>query len=247
MIKRLKNTFAAVLAAALATSLLAGCGDTKTEASPSPAAPPAGAEEPASPSASASPEVQTTKAQIEAKLAEDRANLLGVTWADDDSAVAYLRSGADGANICVWRVGELNEKTVRKVSGAFNGLRWSPDGAYFLIITGRSGSTTTTSSIISAETLKQLGDDVESASVSPPVWSPDSKYLALPTEIQTEDGKTTVKLDIYALASKQSVTVATQENAQGPFIVEYWKDETIGYTTLTASGERAEQTVQIGE
>lgn len=31
----------------------------------------------------------------------------------------------------------------------------------------------------------------------------------------------------------------------GSFIVEYWKGETVGYTTLTASGERAEQTVNI--
>ncbi len=246
MSEKCKRALAAALSAALAAALLTGCGNKKAAETQAPVSAPSETQS-VSPSPSASAAPQTTKAEIEAKLETDRANLLDVTWAPDNSAVVYLRSGGSGATICLWRVGKLNEQTVRKVEGTLDGLVWSPDAACFLIVSGHTGSADSTSSIIDVKTLKQLGGDVASAGVSAPVWSPDGKYLALSVDTKTDDGKTTASLAVYALASQSSVTVATQEGAQGSFIVEYWKGETVGYTTLTASGERAEQTVNIGE
>ena len=239
-----RNTVTVTLAAALAAAALAGCSNRQT-ASPSPsAAPPAQTAGSAPVSPSASPAVKLTKEQIEAKLEAGRANLLDVTWAPDESAVIYLRSGSSGANICIWKTDQEKEQVVCEAEATLDGLLWSPDSRYFLIETGHMGPATITSAIIETITLKQLGEDVTTVNVSAPVWSPDSKYLALSTEDEST-GK--IDLNIYALASKSSVSVVSAENAKGPYIVEYWKNGTIGYTALTASGERAEQTVAIGD
>ncbi len=135
------------------------------------------------------------------------------------------------------------ELVVRKADTAPSEYLWSPDGKYFLIEINHSAQGTITASIIETKALKALGDDATTVAASKPVWSPDSKYLALSTE---DDSTQTITLDIYALASKTSATIATATGAKGPYIVEYWKDETIGYTEMTASGERAEQTVKVG-
>ena len=243
----MKNTTikrnSAALAALLAAGLLAGCG-AKTAVSPSPSAAPTQASEPASPSPSASPAVQLTRAQIEKQLEPDRANLLDVTWAPDDSAVLYLRSGASGANLCIWKTDQEKELVVRKAETPFDGFLWSPDAKYFLIETGHTSPATISAAIIETKTLKQLGNDVTTVDVSAPVWSPDSKYLALST---ADESTGRIDLSLYALASKSTVSIVSAEKATGPYIVEYWKDDTIGYTTLTSSGERAEQTVAVGD
>ncbi len=239
-----KKTVPAALAALLAAGLLTGCTG-KQAASPSPStAPAAQTSAEVSPSPSVSPAVKVSKADIEKQLKADKANLLDVTWSPDNSAVVYLRTGTSGANICIWKVDHEKELVVRKARATLNGFLWSPDSSCFLIEIGHADSSTTTSSIVEAKTLKQLGDDVTTANVSAPVLSPDGKYLALST---IDEGSGKADLSVYALASKNTVSVVSETGAKGAYVVEYWKGETIGYTTLTASGERAEQTVLVGD
>lgn len=239
-----RRTISAALAAMLAAGILSGCG-AKQAASPSPSASPtAQVTASASPSPTASPAVSLTRAQIEKRLEPDRANLLDVTWAPDNSAVLYLRSSSGGANLCIWKTDQEKEQVVRKAETPFDGFLWSPDSQYFLIETGHTSPAVISSAIIETKTLKQYGNDVTTVDVSAPVWSPDSRYLALST-MDESSGK--IDLSIFAMASKTTVSVVSAENATGPYIVEYWKGDTIGYTTLTSSGERAEQTVAVGD
>ena len=236
------KTIAAALAALLAVGTLAGCG-TKQAASPSSSAATAPPSETVSAAPSTSPAVKLTKDQIAKQLEADRANLLDVTWSPDNSAVIYMRNGSSGANICIWKTDQEKEQVVCKAETTLDGLLWSPDSKYFLVETGHASPATITSAIIEAKTFKQLAE-VTTVSVSAPVWSPDSRFLALST-LDESSGK--IDLSIYALASKNAVSIVSAENATGPYVIEYWKDETIGYTTLTSSGERAEQTVAVGD
>lgn len=230
-----KKTIVLSLAAALAAGLLAGCTN-ETAASSAPSETPTAAP-------SEAPVSTISKADIETKLEADKAYIQSAVWAPDDSAVVFTRKGTNGANVCIWKVDHEKELVVCKAEPTPSEYLWSPDSKRFLIETSHLTQGTITASIIEAKTLKVLGDGVTTTAASKPVWSPDSKYLALSTE---DDSTQTIKLDIYALASKTSATIVTATGARGPYIVEYWNEETIGYTEMTASGERAEQTVKVG-
>lgn len=227
------------LATVLAAGLLAGCS-IQTAASPSPAEAPTAAA-PASPPET--PVSTVSKTDIEKKLEADKANIQSAVWAPDDSAVVFTRKGTSGANVCIWKVDHEKELVVRKAETTPSEYLWSPDSKYFLIEISHSTQGTITAALIEAKTLKALGDNVTTVAVSKPVWSPDGKYLALSIE---DDSTQTINLDIYTLASKTSATIVTATSTGGPYIVEYWKEETIGYTEMTASGARAEQTVKVG-
>lgn len=239
-----KNTLPVTLAAALLAAALAGCSD-KQAVSPSPSAAPAVQEsENVSASPSATPAVKHTKAEMETQLEADRANLLDVTWSPDNAAVVYLRTVSSGAKIFIWKTSQEKEQAVCDAKTVFGGFLWSPDSRYFLIKTGHTSPNVMTSSVIETKTLKKIGEDLTTADAAAPVWSPDSKYLALST---MDEGTGKISLDIYALAAKSSVSIVSAENAKEPYILEYWKDGVIGYTASTSSGERAEQTVAVGE
>ena len=234
-----KNIILLSLIAALAAGLLAGC----TEKQAAPATPTETQAAAPTASASASPEVTVTKADIEKKLEQDKTGIQSAVWSPDASAVVFTRRDSSGSSVCIWKVNHEKELAVRKAETTPKTYLWSPDSKYFLIEISHTSQSTITGSIVEAKTLKSIGDDVTTVAASAPVWSPDSKYLALSA---MDDSTNTIRLDIYALLSQTTATAVTATGARGPYIVEYWKDETIGYTEMTASGERAEQTVKIG-
>lgn len=235
-----KNIILLSLIAALAAGLLSGC--TEKQAAPATHTETQAAATAAS--AAASPEITVTKADIEKKLEQDKASIQNAVWAPDASAVVFTRRDSSGSSVCIWKVNHEKELVVCKAETTPKTYLWSPDSRYFLIEISHTSQSTITSSVIEAKTLKSIGgDDVTTVAVSAPVWSPDSKYLALST---MDDSTDTIRLDIYALLSQTTATAVTATGARGPYIVEYWKGETIGYTEMTASGERAEQTVKIG-
>lgn len=232
-----KNVILLSLTAAFAAGLLAGCAEKRAD-------PPSPAESRTeAPAAAASPEAAVTKADIERKLEKDPAGIQNAVWAPDASAVVFTRKGGDASNVCIWKVNHKRELVVCAEETTPRAYLWSPDSKYFLIEIGRASQRTIVSSIIEAKTLKSVGDNVTSVDVSAPIWSPDSKYLALST---MDESTETIRLDIYARLSRTTVAAVTGTGARGPYIVEYWKNGAIGYTEVTARGERAEQTVKIG-
>ena len=125
-----------------------------------------------------------------------------------------------------------------------DGFCWSPNSKYFLINVGHMGPGTITSTLIDAETLEAESSEITSVSISPPVWSADSRFLALST--YADDG--TADIYAFAVASKTSVSLLKSNNPFGPYVVESWgADNVVKYTEMTSSGARIEKTIELAE
>jgi len=226
---------------ALAFSLLAGC-TFKSNATPSPEASvsPSPAEVTASPSATPS----VTKDDISSSLKTYGDNAIDIAWSPDDSAVAFIKLEGDASNIYVWKIGEADAKLVSVAEPTTDGFSWSPSSKYFLVNVGHMGPGTITSTLIDAESLEVVIADITTVSISPPVWSADSRFLALSTD--TDNGA--VEITAFDVASKTSVSLAKATNTYGPYVVESWgEDNIIKYTEMTSTGNRVEKTIEIGE
>lgn len=228
--------------AALSLSLLAGCSfGHKTEASPTAAVPNTEVSpRPAAPSATAS----VTKDDINSTLKTYGDNATGITWSPDDSAVAFIRSEDQASNVYVWETGVESAKLVSPADPTTDGFWWSPNSKYFLINVGHMGPGTITSTLIDKETLDVVSAVITSVSVSPPVWSADSRFLALSS--YANDG--TADISAFAVASKTSVSLLKSNNPYGPYVVESWgEDNIIKYTEMTSTGDQVEKTIELAE
>lgn len=234
--------FAFVSAAALMLSFMAGClQKNNTEASPEASAPEATAD---SSPATESPTSAITKKDIEDELANYGENAIDITWSPDNSAVVFIKLEGDTSNVYLWKVGTDTENLLMAAEPTTDGFSWSPNSKYFLVNVGHMGPGTITSTLFSAESLELLSSDISSVSISPPVWSPDSRFLALSS---WADYKTAEILS-FAVASKTTVSLVKSSNSFGPYVVEAWgEDNIIKYTEMTNSSDRTEKTIALGE
>ncbi|NCB74489.1 MAG: hypothetical protein EOM51_07085 [Clostridia bacterium] len=234
--------FAFVSAAALTLSFLVGCSfKTNTAASPDVSAP----ETAVSPSTvPASPVPSVNKKDIEDALALYGESVIDITWAPDNSAVVFIKLTGDTSNIYLWKVGTDAEKSLMAAEPTTDGFLWSPNSKYFLVNVGHMGPGTITSTLFNAESMELISSDISTASISPPVWSPDSRFLALSSWADYK----TAELLTFAVASKTTVSLVKSSNSFGPYVVETWgEDNIIKYTEMTSSSDRAEKTIELGE
>ncbi len=242
MSKKYIKLFVLGTAAALTLSVLAGCSfKNNTEASPEASAPEVTA---SSSPVSASPTSTVTKKDIESELALYGQNAIDIAWSPDNSAVVFIKLEAEASNIYLWKVGADSASFISAAEPTTDGFSWSPNSRYFLINVGHMGPGTITSTLIDAQSLELISSSISSVSISPPVWSPDSRFLALSS---WDDYKTT-EISSFAVASKTSVSLIKAANSFGPYVVEAWgKDNVIKYTEMTNSSDRAEKTIELGE
>lgn len=229
-------------AAALTLSFLAGCSfKNNTEASPDVSAP----ETSVSPGpASSSPTLSVTKKDIENALASYGDNAIDIAWSPDNSAVAFIKLEGENSDVYLWKVGTQAEARVMTAEPTTDGFSWSPNSRYFLVNVGHMGPGTITSTLIDAESLELLGADISSVSISPPVWSADSRFLALSSWTDYN----TVEILSFAVASKTVVSLVKSSNSFGPYVVESWgEDNVIKYTEMTNSSDRVQKTIALGE
>ena len=228
-------------ATALAFSLLTGCTfKSNTTPSPDVSISPSPAEVSASPSATPS----VNKDDIASTLKGFGDNAIDIAWSPDGSAVAFIKLEGDASNIYLWKIGEADAKLVSAAEPTTDGFSWSPSSKYFLVNVGHMGPGTITSTLIDAESLEVVTADITTVSISPPVWSADSRFLALSTG--ADDGS--IEITAFAVASKTSVSLVKSNNTYGPYVVESWgEDNIIKYTEMTSTGTRADKTIEIGE
>lgn len=243
MSKKLKNALLAVASAAMITSLFAGCSLLGTPTpSPSASATPSPAVESATPTPAPTPDV--TKADIQKSLDAQGDNVIDVKWSPDESMVAYIENDAETGKVYVWKVNTADAQLVSKAEGTTDGFLWAPDSKHFLIVVGHMGPGTVTSTLVDSETLSIQATDITSVNVSPPIWSPDGRFIAL----STDDERTNdIAIQIYAVASKTSVSVLKSNNKYGPYVVESWVNDTVTYTEVSSTGERTQSSLAFGE
>lgn len=229
-------------ATVLSLSLLAGCSfGGKAEASPTAAAL-STAVSPIPAAHSTAPDLTPNDINNVLKTYGD--NATDITWSPDDSAVAFIKLEGQASNVYVWRTDEESAKLVMVADPTTDGFLWSPNSKYFLINVGHMGSGTITSTLIDAETLETSSVGITSVSISPPVWSADSRFLVLSS--YADDG--TAEIFAFAVASKTSVSLLKSNNPYGPYVVEVWgEDNIIKYTETTSTDDRVENTIELAE
>ncbi|MEL4106122.1 hypothetical protein AAFA46_04670 [Oscillospiraceae bacterium WX1] len=226
----------AVVLIALGLLYLAGCRKTGAPAVSTPATP-AFSQSP-SPSPSPSP-AGPSKTEIGKTLTTQKA--YDVTWSPDSSMVVYIVDTADSSKIFAWKTGENDPKFLTVNGGTTSGFSWSPDSAYFLINVGHMGPGTITSTLYDAKTLESVTPDLVTVSPSPPVWSPDSRYIALSTASQDNSGS--IAVTVYSVADKKTTTLVSKTNTTGFFKILSWTDGIISYMETDSSGNTTNKTV----
>ena len=231
-----------IIAAALNLSLLSGCsGKSDPLASPEASAP----ELSVSPETIApSPTSNLTKAEIESAIAGYGDNAIDIAWSPNNLVVAYIKLEGAASNVCVWKVGEESANVIFAAEPTTDGFSWSPNSEYFLINVGHMGPGTITSTLVNAETLEIVSTELSTVSLSPPVWSPDSRFLALSTWADYS----TAEITAFAVASKTTASLIKTSNTYGPYVIESWGlDNIIKYTEMINASTCVEKTIEIGE
>lgn len=237
---KLKSALLAGTSAALILSVFAGCSLLGTPAaSPSPSAAPSPVVESASPTPAPTPTV--TKSDIQKSLDAQGDNVIDVKWSPDDSMVVFIK---ETGKVYVWKLNSTDAQLITKAEGTTDGFLWSPDSKHFLINVGHMGPGTITSTLVDAEALSVLTTDIMTVNISPPVWSPDGRFIALSTDDKSTND---IAILIYAVASKTTVSVLSSNNKYGPYVVESWVNETVNYTEISSTGERAQSSMLFGE
>ena len=237
-----KRLLAVGTTTALLIVLLSGCSlfnkpSESPTSSPSP-------QTSVSPSPTPTPTPSLTKAEIQTKLDALGDSIYDESWSPDGVMVAFIKDENGLGNVYVWKLDSSEATLVSAADPTTDGFSWAPDSRHFLINVGHMGPGTITSTLIDSASLEVLDTDITTVSVSPPVWSPDGKHLALSVDDETDN---TIKLLVYAVASNTSVSVLSSQNSYGPYIVESWNFETITYTEMTSAGDRVENTLLVGD
>ena len=237
---QIKRALFAAAAAALILCVFAGCSlFGKTEASPEPSAPLSPLE-----SAAPTPTPSVTKQDIQKSLDGAGDSVIDIAWSPDETTAAFIKDENGSGNIYIWRVGSAEAELVSAAENTTDGFSWAPNSKHFLINVGHMGPGTITSTLVDAGTLEVLAADITTVSISPPVWSPDGRFIALSTD---DDASGNIAILIYAVASRSSVSVLQSNSTFGPYVVEKWENDTVTYTEISSTGERAELTLQFGE
>jgi dipeptidyl aminopeptidase/acylaminoacyl peptidase len=181
------------------------------------------------------------KSEIQASLDASGDGVYDITWSPDESMVAFIREEQQ-ANVYVWKTGESSATLISVAESTTSGFSWSPDSQYFLINVGHMGPGTITSTLIKASSLEVVSTDITTVSISAPVWSPDSKHLAL--SLDDEAGSGNIEIVIYSVEGNDTASLLKSTNSYGPYTVKYWDNSgNIGYTELTSTGDRTEKVI----
>ena len=106
------------------------------------------------------------------------------------------------------------------------------------------GPGTITITLIDAEVLEVVNSEISTVSVSTPVWSSDSRFLALSTWADYSS----IEISVFAVASETTASLVKSNNTYGPYVVESWgADNIIKYTEMTNASDSVEKTIAIGE
>lgn len=164
------------------------------------------------------------------------------TWSPDNTKVVYIQTGKTEKNgmdeAYIWRVGEEKAVFVRDVSPTTHGFTWSPNSLYF-VISEKLGDGSQ-SSIINAATLTEGSYKIKSITI--PVWSPDSNYLAYGNE-QHDYGESWGSLEVYTLGAEKSEPIWYAKNYL--YKVTSWNDQgNIGYTEIDPNGHESTKTTK---
>lgn len=192
------------------------------------------------PNATTSPAAEKSdKVSVEKTL--EGLNAYTITWSPDMTVVVYIADSSDASNIFAWKVGEKDPKYLAINGGTTSGFTWSPNSAYFLINVGHMGPGNVTSTIYEVKTLQPTIPDL--TSISGPVWSSDSRYIALSTAKQDDSGY--IAVDVYTIADKSITTLVSAKNTTGFFKIISWSDGVITYTETDSSGNITNKTVSF--
>ncbi len=231
-----------ITATALSLSLFSGCaGKSEAEVSPKSAAPEITVN---SDTAAPSPTTAITKAEIDSALAGYGDSAIDITWSPDSTSVAFIRLDGETSNVYVWKINEENAALISVAEPTTDGFSWSPNSKYFLINVGHMGPGTITITLIDAEVLEVVNSEISTVSVSTPVWSSDSRFLALSTWADYSS----IEISVFAVASETTASLVKSNNTYGPYVVESWgADNIIKYTEMTNASDSVEKTIAIGE
>ncbi|MGI6685186.1 MAG: hypothetical protein ACOX47_06875 [Bacillota bacterium] len=182
-----------------------------------------------------------SKEIIEEKLAANE-EIFKVTWSPDNSKVVFIQTGKPEKNgldeTYLWQVGEEKAGFVRDVSPTTHGFTWSPDNRYFLI--SEKLGEGAVSSIVNASSLGEESYKIKSMSI--PVWSPDSLFLAYGNE-QHDYGESWGSLEIYKMGAEKSEYIWKAKNYL--YKVESWDEQgNIGYTEINEKGQESKKTTK---
>lgn len=183
-----------------------------------------------------------TKDFIQNELDKEGTAVFNVSWSPDDSMVAFIRTEEQTDNSYVWKVGQNGAVLIAAAEPTTSGFSWSPDSQYFLINVGHMGPGTITSTLVDAQNLKVSDAQIQTLQISEPLWSPDSRYLALVFD-DTDKGQKGI--DIFYLEKQKTKNLLNSSSDGGFYLVKDWQaDGTIVYTEYTAQGELIDKTIQ---
>jgi len=180
------------------------------------------------------------KDEIHEKLTANK-DIFKANWSPDATMVVYIEGQNDNTGLdkaYLWQVGEESGEFVRDVSPTTHGFTWSPDSKYFLI--SEKLGEGVISSIVQAENL--IEEEFKVKSVSTPVWSPDSLYLAFGIE-NHDTGENWSAIEVYKLGEEKTQYIWRTKNVL--YKVDSWDiDGNIGYTEINSNGEHSKKTTK---
>lgn len=186
-------------------------------------------------------ENQYSKEKIQEQLAANK-DIFKITWSPDNSKVVYIQTGKPEKNgmdeAYLWQTGQEKAQLIRDVTAVTHGFTWSPDSKYFLI--SEKLGEGAKSSIIDAQSLKD--EDYIVKSISIPVWSADSKFLAYGNE-QHDYGESWGSLEVYQLGAEESEYIWNAKKYL--YRVESWDEQgNINYTEVNAQGQESRKSTK---
>jgi len=188
------------------------------------------------------PDSTYTKDYIQNELDKEGTAVFNVSWSPDDSMVAFIRTEAQADNSYLWKVGQNGAVLIAVAEPTTSGFSWSPDSQYFLINVGHMGPGTITSTLVDAQNLKISDAPIETLQISEPLWSPDSKYLAL---VFDDSEKGSKGINIFYVDKQKAKNILKSASDGGFYLVKDWQaDGTIVYTEYTPQGDLTDKTIQ---
>jgi len=185
------------------------------------------------------PQVQNSTVESISKELSQRKDVYIVTWSPDTTAVAFVQGDPQvlEGHAYLWKVGEQQPRTFDLARDRICEFVWSPNSQYIFIDIGTSSQRE--GIIVSTKELKTIGSI---GYTHDPLWSPDSKWVALGVvrkvepQIPWELGGT-IDLALYNVASKELKVVA-QGTSDFYYLPKKWEsDGTLRYEKRSFQGE----------
>jgi len=167
--------------------------------------------------------------KIKAELAKEK-DIVETFVSFNNKYIAYLKEDDSYSQLYLWAAGEKNPQLIEGVAGRLCEIYWSPNSEYFFVDEGtgvdRSGW------IISAKEKKVLAGFEY---IHEPLWSPDSKYLALAVFSKFEpitldiDLRYTYELVLYDALTQEKKVIAPATSEYSFHPTKWEKNGTLFY------------------